>query len=509
MRAAGGLPCLSPAERGDDVIDLGTATATDVLQALGAGDVSSREVLDAHLERIERLNPTINAVVALDEQRARTQADAADDARSRGEELGPLHGLPMTVKDSFETEGLTTTSGAPELAGHVPARDAEAVARLKAAGAIVFGKTNLPVYAGDWQSYNDVHGLTRNPWDLDRTVGGSSGGAGAALAAGFTTLELGSDIGGSIRIPSHYCGVFGHKPTWSAVPGRGHIPGPPGALAEFDLGVMGPMGRSVADLELGLSVLVGDDVGGVPGGRFPDPRLGVGDLRGCRVGVWLEEPDAVATSSEVVEVLRSLVDDLADAGASIDDKVRPATPLAESTRVYEHLLMGVLGAGFPEEVQKSMRELAAGAPVDDDSQAVRTARSATQSHATWLAADERRAGIVAEWAELFESVDILLAPVSPVPAFPHDTERPFARRELDVDGRMIPYDRHLVWSGLATLPLLPATAVPAGRTPAGLPVGVQILGPRWGDRTTLAFAALVEQITGGFVPPPLSVDPSA
>lgn len=483
------------------MIDLGQATATEVLQTLGAGDVSSREVLDAHLERIERLNPSINAVVTLDVERARALADAADDARTRGDDLGPLHGLPMTIKDSFETEGLRTTSGAPELADHVPDRDADAVARLKAAGAVVFGKTNLPVYAGDWQSYNDIHGLTRNPWDLDRTVGGSSGGAGAALAAGFTTLELGSDIGGSIRIPSHYCGVFGHKPTWSAVPGRGHIPGPPGTLAEFDLGVMGPMGRSVADLELGLAVVVGDDAGGVPGGRFPDPAPGVASLVGCRVGVWLEN-ELVPTSADVLGVLRGLVDALADAGAAIDDKTRPTTPLAESTRVYEHLLMGVLGAGFPEAVQASMRELAASAPENDDSQAVRTARSATQSHASWLAANERRAGIVTEWAEVFESIDVLLAPISPVPAFPHDTERPFARRELDVDGRHVPYDRHLVWSGLATLPLLPATAVPAGRTPSGLPVGVQILGPRWGDRTTLAFAAHVERLTGGFVPPP-------
>ena len=484
------------------MIELETATASEVVAALAAGAVSSREVLDAHLARVERLDPLVNAVVALDVERARAAAAAADAAHARGDSLGPLHGLPMTIKDSFETEGLVTTSGATELAGHVPARDAEVVARMRAAGAIVFGKTNLPLYAGDWQTYNDVHGLTRNPWDPERTVGGSSGGAAAALAAGFTTLEVGSDIGGSIRVPSHYCGVFGHKPTWSAVPQRGHIPGPPGALAEVDLGVMGPMGRSVADLDLGLAVLAGDTVGGVPGARLPAPSEAVGSLRGCRVGVWLET-DVVPTSADVLGVLQPLVDRLADAGAVIDDRARPATPLEDSTRLYEQLLMGVLGAGYPPEVHATMRERVASSSAEDDTPGVRLARAITQSHASWLAADERRAGIVAEWDEVFRSVDVLVAPVSPVPAFPHDVDRPIGARTLDIDGRPFPYDRHMVWAGLATLPLLPATVVPAGRTPGGLPVGVQVVGPRWADRSTLAFAALVEQLVGGFVPPPV------
>jgi len=484
-------------------VDLASATATELVSRLEARQVSSRELLDAQLDRIERLDPAINAVVALDVDRARQRAGSIDHARARGDQVGPLAGLPMTIKDSFETEGLVTTAGAGELAEHVPARDADAVARLRGAGAVVFGKTNLPLYAGDWQTYNRVHGRTNNPWDVERTAGGSSGGAAAAVAAGFSTLELCSDIGGSIRVPAHYCGVFGHKPTWGAVPQRGHIPGPPGTLADADLGVMGPIGRSVADLQLGLDVLVGDDLGGVPGGRLPDASPAVASLDGCRVGVWLEN-DVVPTSRDVLDVLRSLVDALGDAGAAIDEHTRPSTPVMTGVHLYDQLLMSVLGTGFPAESLTAMNELATTSAEDDDSEAVRIARAVTLSHRGWLAANEQRHRIAAEWDEVFEAIDVLVAPVSPVTAFHHDTERPIEQRRLDVDGQLVPYRSHLVWSGLATVPLLPATVVPAGRAPSGLPVGVQIIGPRWGDRTTLAFGVLVERLIGGFVPPPLT-----
>jgi amidase len=486
---------------GLDTGHLSTMTASEAVKRLAANDIGSVELLDALLARVDRHNGAVNAVVAFDLDRAREQAVAADEARARGELLGPLHGLPMTIKDSFETEGLVTTSGAPALADHVPDTDADAVAELKAAGAIVYGKTNLPLFAGDFQSYNDVYGLTRNPWDPDRTPGGSSGGAAAALAAGMTLLELGSDIGGSIRNPAHYCGVFGHKPTWSAVSDRGHVPGPPGSLASPDLNVAGPLGRSVADLELGLGVLVGEGVAGVPGVRFPDPAHAVRSIPGCRVGVWLDDP-AAPVARDVRAVLDAMVDRLADDGAVVVTDARPETPLAESHQVYLQLLMAVLGSGFPAEVQDLMAGLAADADPDDRSFAVVTARAVVQSHREWQAANEKRARIAAEYARLFEQVDVLLTPVTPVAAFPHDTETSFADRVLDVDGEAVPYPLHLVWAGLATLPLLPATVVPAGLTPDGLPVGVQIVGPRWGDRTTLAFAHLVEERVGGFQPPP-------
>src|SRR5882724_3684932 len=239
--------------------DLAFASAVDLVARLRRREISSRELLDHHLERIARLNPKLNAVVTLDAERARARAAEADAALSRDDARGALLGLPMTVKDTFETAGVCTTAGSPTLADHVPKTDATAVARLKSAGANVFGKTNTPLFAGDAQTYNEVFGTTHNPWDAAHSPGGSSGGSAAAVAAGLTPLELGSDIGGSIRNPAHYCGVYGHKPTHGIIPMRGHVPGPPGALSEVDLGVGGPLARSADDLELALDVLAGPD----------------------------------------------------------------------------------------------------------------------------------------------------------------------------------------------------------------------------------------------------------
>jgi amidase len=436
--------------------------------------------------------------VATDLARARQRAAEADAATARGERWGPLHGLPMTVKDSFETEGLVTTSGAPELAGHVPERDADAVANLKAAGAIVWGKTNLPLYAGDWQSYNAVYGLSRNPWDRTRTVGGSSGGAAASVAAGITALELGSDIGGSIRVPSHFNGTFGHKPTWGAVSGRGHIPGPPGSLSDADLGVMGPIGRSAADLELAMDVLTAGGFSGLPGAELPPARRSAVMLGGCRVGLWLDDP-ACPVSAQTARLLADAAEALEGEGARLVSEARIRTPLAESDRVYRTLLYAAMAPGFPARVIEQMRAIAAEGDPDDPM--VTQARALTLGHTDWLRANERRLQIRAEWVELFEAVDVVLAPIAPVPAFPHDTDTPFDRRVIDVDGEPRPYSSMLVWPGLATLPLLPATAVPVGRTDAGLPVGLQVVGPPWGDRTCIAVAGHLEGILGGFTPP--------
>jgi amidase len=482
------------------MIDLSTDTASDAVAALSEGAVGSEELLDAQLARVDLLNPDINAVVALDIERARSLAREADAARARGESWGPLHGLPMTIKDAFETEGLVTTCGAPELADHVPTVDADAVARLKAAGAIVFAKTNVPIYAGDVQTYNEVYGLTRNPWDLERAPGGSSGGAAAALATGMTLLELGSDIGGSIRNPSHYSGVFGHKPTWGVVSQRGHIPGPPGTLAPADLNVVGPMGRSVADLVLGLDVLQGD-VLGVPGARVGLARPELRSLSDLRVGVWLDDPYA-PTDRAVLDVLERAVAELESAGATVVDGVRPTTSLEEQTLTYLALLISVVSAGYPASVRSFLAEVVAAADPDDRSTATVIARSAILSHAHWLGANERRHRIEREWESVFADVDVLLTPVTPVAAIPHDTERPMGERTVEVNGAPADYLTQLVWAGLATMPRLPATVVPAGRTAGGLPVGLQLVGPRYGDRVTLRAAGWAESVLGGFTPPP-------
>ena len=244
-----------------------TRPAHELAVALRRREVSSRELLDCYLERVERLNPLLNAVVTLDPDGAQRAADAADAALARGDVYGPLHGVPMTIKDTYETAGIRTTCGL-EAWDHVPERDAEAVRRLREAGAVIFGKTNTPNLAGDWQTFNPIFGTTNNPWDTTRSTGGSSGGSAAALAAGLTALELGSDIAGSIRVPSNWCGTCGHKPSWGVVPQRGHLPPPPGALADTDLDVVGPMARDVDDLEMALDILAGADGHRATGGGW-------------------------------------------------------------------------------------------------------------------------------------------------------------------------------------------------------------------------------------------------
>ncbi len=451
------------------------------------------------MARIEDCNDDINAVVASDIDRARNRARRADAATARHESCGPLHGLPMTIKDAFETEGLVTACGAPELAGYTPASDAGGVRLLKDAGAIVFAKTNTPLWAGDVQTYNDVYGLTRNPWDRTRTVGGSSGGAAAALAAGMTLLELGSDIGGSIRNPAHYCGVFGHKPTWGAVSERGHIPPPPGCVGQGDLSVAGPLARCAEDLELAMSVLA-VDVGGVPGGSLPDPV--VDSLVGCRVGLWVDDP-AAPTSAETIAAIRALADELSDAGAVVREDVRPQTSLEESHRLYIQLLLGVMGAGFPTDQRSRLATIAETADPEDLGYDTRVARAAVQSHRDYLVANEMRYQIIDEWNQVFDQVDVMITPVTMRSAFPHDIDVPFNERVIDVDGTQTPYHLNLVWAGLSTMPLLPATAFPVTRGRDGLPIGAQIIGSRWRDRTTLAVARRIEELRGGFEEPPL------
>ncbi len=486
--------------------DLHFLSAAELARMLAAGDVGSVELLDHFLARIDRFDGDVNAVVALDADRARRRAAEADAARARGETWGPLHGLPMTVKDSFETEGLVTTSGAPELADHVPATDADPVARLKAAGAIVFGKTNLPLYAGDQQTYNEVYGRTNNPWDLDRGVGGSSGGAAAALAAGLTGFELGSDIGGSIRNPAHYCGVFGHKPTWGIVSNRGHIPGPPGMVSPVDVGVAGPLGRSTADLALGLDVLVGPSALDAAGWRIdlPPPRNG-GQLAGLRVATWFED-EASPISTDYRLALQGAAAALAEVGATVTRADPPPVTLGELSELWDRLVMPLMAGHLPSAAFTHLAARAEAAPprpvgVDDDLE-LWVARVVTQRHRDWLVASERRHQIRQRFAAFFADHDVLLTPVAPAPAFPHDTGPDMQARRLDVDGADRPYMEGIRWAGGLGILYLPVTVPPIGRTPANLPLGIQVVAPHLHDRTALAVAGHLERLLGGFVPPP-------
>ncbi len=475
---------------------------SQAVAGLQAGQWTSLELTDVLLARIAERNPDLNAVVTLDAERARAEARAIDARREAGEPLGRLAGLPMTLKDTWSTAGMRTTAGAPDLADHVPDTDAVIVANLRAADAIIIGKTNTPLMAGDHQTYNDVFGITENAWRVGRTAGGSSGGAAAAVAAGMSWCEVGSDIGASIRLPAHMNGIFGLKPTHAVVPDRGHIPPPPGALARDDLAVSGPLGRSVADLELLLDVLLdGVDIGDIPGARLPGPGPEP-DIGGLRVALWADD-DAAPVQGHIAEQVRSLGATLRSAGAHVVDDLRPDVPTARLHDVYLRLLMAVMGAGLPDAVRDGLRTVADEADPDDLSERVRQARYMTMDHRSWLAANEARHRAMAAWAQVFESVDIVIAPAAPTTAFPHQTETGYTDRTLDIDGNDRPYSSILFWAGLATMPLLPSVVVPVEHDDEGLPCGLQIIGPRHSDRRLLRIARVVVETAGlGFVPAP-------
>jgi amidase len=481
-------------------------SARECLDALERREVSSVELVDACIMRIERLNPELNAVVATDFERAREAARASDDARAGGASLGPLHGVPMTIKDALQTAGLVTTSGAPELRDFVPREDAVAVDRVLRAGAIVLGKTNLPIYAGDWQTYNEVYGRTNNPWDVTRTVGGSSGGSAAAIAAGFVPLDIGSDIAGSVRTPAHYCGVYGHKPTYGVVPTRGHIPGPPGTRAEADLGIIGPLARTPEDLALLLDVIAGPDELEAPGWTLELPPPRAERLEDFRVGIWIDDPLSPIDSAVRTELEQTF--------AALEPHVQLVEPrlpftLEDLVPAYMRLLLGVMGNGLPSALKAFARllqphyALTEKLGVRSDLVTKNATRGLLQSHAGWASANERRERVRWTCEELFRDIDVLLTPVVPVTAFTHRTSGNQFTRSITVSGAKRPYTDHIPWISLATLAGLPATSAPIGRSAEGLPVNVQIVGPSLGDRTTLRFAELLRDVRGGFEPPPL------
>jgi amidase len=478
-------------------------TAGELVADLATRRVSAVELLDQAIARIEALDKSINAVVVRDFDRARQAAIAADQALARGERR-PLLGLPMTVKEAFNVAGLPTTWGIPAFKDWRPPEDAVVVERLKAAGAVIIGKTNVPVGLADWQSTNPIYGTTSNPYDIERTPGGSSGGAAAALAAGYVALEAGSDIGGSLRTPAHYCGVFAHKPTYGIVPMRGHtVPRLPALPSAGDgLAVVGPMARSAHDIALALDVIAGPDERreGV-GWRLllPRPRHRVlGDFR-----VLLIDTHPLGATAEVIRTaLAHLADRLGKEGVAVARQSPLLPDLAEATRNYMRLLGPVMSQGRRPEYYDRMRSIAATMAPDDQSLDAIFVRSTNVGWREWAEAAAVRTRLQAQWATLFKQWDVVLCPPMPTAAFKHDQAEMSARR-LDVDGQSQPYTNNVIWAGLATGAGLPATVAPIGRTETGLPIGVQIIGPYLEDSTPIQFAQLLEQAFGGFVPPVL------
>jgi amidase len=472
------------------VADLAYVSAIDLAKKIRQREVSSREALEYFLARIATLDKTINSVVTIDADRARTEAAAADDALARGEVRGPLHGVPMTIKDSFQTAGMRTTSGAAELAGFVPQEDAWPVARLREAGAVIFGKTNLPIYAGDLQSYNEVFGTTNNPHDVTRTPGGSSGGSAAALACGFTPLELGSDIGGSIRLPAHMSGVVGHKPSYGIVPAHGQIPGPPGTLTLADLAVVGPMARTVEDLELGLELMAGPNRWEKPAWHLelPPPRRQT--LKEYRIAAWFDDPRC-RLEPEVRALLENAARALGKVAAGLDTEARPEFSLEKVSDTFFALLQAALAGGTSRD------RIEAFAASTGDTPVATVRRLIAMRHREWLSYNERRLQLRKCWAVFFQQCDVMLLPVMPCPAIPHDHSEPQSARFTWVGGEQRPYWDLVTWMAPAGACYLPATVVPVGCLGNGLPVGIQIVGPYLHDRTTLDVAKHLLGMVGG------------
>jgi amidase len=473
-------------------------SATELASRILTGEISSRELTQVFIDRIERLDESLNAVVVRDFERAIDAARSADNQLAQGQVHGPLHGVPMTIKESYHVAGWVTCWGVSEFQTNVARHDADVVRKLKAAGAHFIGKTNVPKMLDDIQTYNPVYGTTNHPWDVSRTCGGSSGGSAAALAAGMTALEIGSDIGGSIRTPAHFCGVFGHKPTWGTVSSAGHwLDGP---TPMRDLAVYGPLARSAEDLELTMAIIAGPGALDAAGWKLDLPAPRHRRLAHFRVAVWPDDP-AAPVSDQISGRITELAELLRQLGCKISDTARPNMDCQQSHRDYQNLLHSQLAADVsPSQYARNQQYAARYAP-DDMSPAAITSRAMVLTHAEWLATHRRRHATRSAWHEFFRDWDVLICPQTATTAFPHD-HRKYSERTLDFDGQSQAYFQQLFWSGLATAPLLPSTVVPTGPASDGLPIGVQCISDAYQDRTCIEFSRLLAKETGGFNVPP-------
>ena len=475
------------------------ASATRLAAEIRDRRIGCLELLDHYLARAERHNPGLNAIVAWQVDKARDRARAADEALARGQSWGPLHGVPMTVKESFDVAGLPSTWGNPAWKDNLAAGNAVLIERLLQAGAVIYGKTNVPLMLQDAQSYNDVYGTANNPWDTSRGPGGSSGGEAAALAAGLSAMGAGSDIAGSLRNPAHYCGIFAHKPTWGLVPTRGHSP--TGAFTPTDISVVGPMARHAEDLDLALRILAGPDGPQQTAWRVelpPPRRTRLGEFR---VGLWTESSFCEIDAS-VAERIGATAAALRAAGASVDEAVRPPFDDAEHQALFMTLLRAATASRMDDREFTRQREIAGTLDADDATARAAVARGATIYHRDWSLANEARNRLRHAWREFFQRYDVLLAPIAATAAFAHDHNPDREARLIAVNGKPRNYAEQIFFSGPASLSYLPATAAPIGPTAAGLPVGLQVIGAEGEDRTTIEFARLLAAEIGGFVPPP-------
>jgi amidase len=476
--------------------DLPFASAIDAARAIRDGEISSLELTRLMFERIERYR-SLNAVVTVMQDEALERARAADDARAKRQSWGPLHGVPCTVKDAFDTIGVRTTVGVSALKDYVAATDAVVVERLRRAGAIQLGMTNVPPLLRDYQSANPVFGRTNNPWNLERTPGGSTGGGAAALAAGLGYLSIGSDLAGSIRIPAHFCGVYGHKPSYGVIPERGHIPPLPAdrPAPPSGLNVVGPLARTAEDLTLAMEVLGGPDADTAIAYKWSLPPARRKQLAEYRVGYVVDDPFCPVTS-EVRSVLASTVDALRKAGTPVREGWPTGIDAMEQWHTYYFLLLSAMAAGeVPDEALPDIRKQAESS---NDWRDAALVSAVTSPHKVFLQMQRRQLQARAAWQEYFREYDVFLMPVAFIAAFPHEDRPPSRLRTADGER---PYSDLEAWMALPTLSGLPVTVAPVGRNSSGLPVGIQIVGPYLEDATSIDFAARMADVVGGFVAP--------
>ena len=446
-------------------------SAHEQARAIRAGELKSRELLERYIERIESIDQKLNAVVTRDFESARRAADTADKAVATGGQLGILHGLPATIKDAIETKGLRSTGGAIELTDHIPSEDAPVVQAVKSAGAYVFGKTNLPRFSADLQANNEIFGRTNNPWNLEYGPGGSSGGAAAAVAAGLTSFDIGTDVGGSIRFPASFCGVFGHKPSFGIVPATGYLDSANSLRPEIDSNVIGPIARSAEDLDMLLSAITSKKRPLVA--DLDEPVV---DAKKLRVAAWLDDA-AASVNAEVLEVLTKAVDALESEARIVTDRsARPDFDLHWASELTKMLLLSA-HAGTEDELK----------------------------HHEWLEMNRERLKLRNAWSTFFERYDIVLMPVCVVPPFEHLDEDTKTGKPLVVNGEKKDYFEALRWTTPVGQAYLPSTVAPIGLGKSGLPIGIQVVGRFGADRNTIRFAGLVSSVCDGYQHPPIAI----
>lgn len=482
-------------------------TAVQAVKAIRGGVISSRELTKHLYKRIKEHNQKINAFVTLNEEQAVKRARKADDALAAGKPWGPLHGLPILIKDQFRTAGLRTTCGFPELADYIPTENAVSVERLLNAGAIIIGKTNTPIGASDIQTYNKVAGTTNNPWDITKTSGGSTGGGAAALAAGFGFLELGADLAGSVRTPSNFCGICGHKPSLNTVPYQGAIPPLPSMLPSSislaglnDLAVAGPLARSPRDLKLEMEIIAGPTPEDAVAGRWKLPKPRKAGLKEYKIGYVVDDPFC-PVNPEIASVMSGTVDALRKEGVKVKEGWPEGIKPEEVFDIYFKLMAAYVSQSpaFTETVINTLKLLYY-MPFGETQR--NFIEGLTISHKDWYALSVRRLKSRLIWQEYFKTYDAFLMPANCVPAFAHNHDRNMWGRLIESSDKSRYYAEAFKWISIATLAGLPVTVMPVGKTKGNLPVGIQIMAPYMEDGTSLDLAMKMENILGGFTPPP-------